>query len=232
VGPFQGHGLLGTDQLGRPLLQQLIRATSTALRTSGEAVALGIVLGALPGLLAGYAGGRLDALISWIVDTLMSFPVLVMAVCIIGFLGPGEGNAVLVIGIFISPAFARIARASVLSVKEEVFIEASRSIGTPQLMIIRQRILPNVIGPLLVQGSFAAASAILIEAGLSFLGLGAQPPNTSWGLMLADGFRLIARQPWLMVWPGVAISLTILAFNTLGDGMRDAIGRQIRTGPM
>jgi ABC-type dipeptide/oligopeptide/nickel transport system permease subunit len=153
-----------------------------------------------------------------------------MAVCIIGFLGAGEENTVLVIGLFLSPAFARIARSSTLSIKEEVFIEASRSIGTPQLMIIRRRIVPNIIGPLLVQGSFAAASAILIEAGLSFLGLGAQPPNTSWGLMLADGFRLISRQQWLIVWPGIMISVTVLALNTLGDGMRDAIGRQIRTG--
>jgi ABC-type dipeptide/oligopeptide/nickel transport system permease subunit len=137
---------------------------------------------------------------------------------------------VLVIGLFLSPAFARIARSSALSAKEEVFIEASRSIGTPQLMIIRRRIVPNIIGPLLVQVSFGAASAILIEAGLSFLGLGAQPPNVSWGLMLADGFRLISHQPWLMVWPGIMISLTVLALNALGDGMRDAIGRQIHTG--
>jgi peptide/nickel transport system permease protein len=158
----------------------------------------------------------------------MSFPPLILAIAIVGVLGPNLTNAMVAVGVIFAPRFVRLVRGTVLAVREETFIEASRSIGTPTFKIIRRHVLPNVMSPLIVQISLAAGFAMLAEASLSFLGLGAQPPDASWGAMLGRGFRYISRGPWLIFAPGTLIALTVLSFNILGDGIRDSIGREVR----
>jgi len=226
--PFKPGHWLGTDELGRDVLSRLIVGTRVAMLASGEAVAIALVLGVPPGLLAGYFGGRVDLTIMRITDAVQSFPPLILAIAMVGILGPGLFHAMLAVGVVFAPNFLRIVRAAVLEVREETFIEASRSIGTPTLRIVRTRILPNVLPPLLVQISLAAGFALLAEAALSFLGLGVQPPQASWGLMLGRGYDHLSRQPWLIVFPGIAIALAVLAFNVMGDGLGDSIGRERR----
>jgi peptide/nickel transport system permease protein len=219
---------LGTDELGRDVLSRLIYASRLSLLAALQAVVVGVVLGVPPGLVAGYLGGRIDVLIMRVTDAVMSFPPLILAIAIVGVLGPNLRNAMLAIGVVFAPRFVRLVRGTVLAVRAETFIEASRSIGTPMPKIIRRHILPNVMSPLIVQISLAAGFAMLAEASLSFLGLGAQPPDASWGVMLGRGFREISRAPWLVLAPGAAVAMTVLAFNVLGDGIRDSIGREIR----
>ena len=226
--PFTGGHILGTDELGRDTLSRLIVGTRVAVLAAGQAVLIAMVLGVPPGLAAGYFGGFVDLTIMRITDAVQSFPPLILAISVVGILGPGLRNAMLAVGIVFAPNFIRIVRGSVLEVREETFIEASRSIGTPTFRIVRTRILPNVLPPLLVQISLASGFALLAEASLSFLGFGVQLPNASWGLMLGRGYNNFSRQPWLIVWPGVLIALTVLAFNVIGDGLRDSIGREVR----
>jgi peptide/nickel transport system permease protein len=226
--PFQGGHILGTDELGRDTLSRLIVATRVAMQASAQAVIIAMLLGVVPGLIAGYVGGFVDLTIMRITDAVQSFPPLILAIAVVGILGPGLTNAMLAVGIIFFPNFLRIVRGAVLEVREETFIEASRSIGTPMSRIVRTRILPNVMPPLLVQISLAAGFALLAEASLSFLGLGVQLPQASWGQMLGRGYNNFSRQPWLIVWPGVTIALTVLAFNVMGDGLRDSIGREVR----
>lgn len=226
--PFQGGHILGTDELGRDTLSRLIDGTRVAMLAAGQAVLIAIVLGVPPGLLAGYFGGWVDLIIMRLTEAVQSFVPLILAIAIVGILGPGLRNAMLAVGIVFFPNFLRIVRASVLEVREETFIEASRSIGTPTMRILRSRILPNVLPPLLVQISLAAGFALLAEAGLSFLGLGVQLPQSSWGLMLGRGYTNLGRQPWLIAFPGIAIAITVLCFNVVGDGLRDSIGREVR----
>jgi peptide/nickel transport system permease protein len=223
----KGH-LLGTDALGRDMFSRLIVGTRVAVLASAQAVGVALVLGVPPGLVAGYFGRWVDLAIMRITDAVQSFPPLILAISVVGILGPGLRNAMLAVGVAFSPNFLRIVRGAVLEVREETFIEASRSIGTPTARIVRTRILPNVLPPLLVQVSLAAGFALLAEAGLSFLGLGVQPPQASWGLMLGDGYANLSRQPWLIVFPGIAIALAVLCFNVVGDGLSDSIGRELR----
>jgi ABC-type dipeptide/oligopeptide/nickel transport system permease subunit len=226
--PFTGGHFLGTDELGRDTFSRLIVATRVAMQASVEAVAIAMLLGVIPGLIAGYVGGFVDLVIMRITDAVQSFPPLILAIAVVGILGPGLNNAMLAVGIIFFPNFLRIVRGSVLEVREETFIEASRSIGTPMARIVRTRILPNVLPPLLVQISLAAGFALLAEASLSFLGLGVELPDSSWGQMLGRGYNNFSRQPWLIVWPGVTIALTVLAYNVMGDGLRDSLGREER----
>lgn len=219
---------LGTDELGRDVLSRLIFAARLSLLAAVQAVGVGVALGVLPGLAAGYLGKKVDLVIMRITDAVMSFPPLILAIAIVGVLGPNLTNAMIAIGIVFAPRFVRLVRGTVLAVREETFIEASRSIGTPTFTIIRRHILPNVMSPLVVQISLAAGFAMLAEASLSFLGLGAQPPDASWGVMLGRGFREISRAPWLVLAPGAAVALSVLSFNILGDGIRDSIGREVR----
>jgi ABC-type dipeptide/oligopeptide/nickel transport system permease subunit len=163
-------------------------------------------------------------------DALMSFPPLILAIAFVGVLGPSLTNAMFVIGVIFAPRFVRLVRGTVLSIREETFVEASRSIGTPTPRVILRHVLPNALSPLIVQISLTAAMAMLAEASLSFLGLGVQPPDASWGSMIERGFRYTATAPWLTVFPGLLIALTVLAFNILGDGLRDSLGREIRRG--
>jgi peptide/nickel transport system permease protein len=219
---------LGTDELGRDVFSRLLYAGRLSLMAAAQAVGVGVALGVVPGLLAGYLGKRVDVVIMRIADAVMSFPPLILAIAIVGVLGPNLTNAMVAVGVIFAPRFVRLVRGTVLAVREETFIEASRSIGTPTTKIIRRHILPNVLSPLIIQISLAAGFAMLAEASLSFLGLGAQPPDASWGAMLGRGFRYISRGPWLIFAPGTIIALTVLSFNVLGDGIRDSIGREVR----
>ncbi len=226
-GPSGGHWL-GTDELGRDVLSRMIYGTRVSLLAAIQAVVIAIILGVPPGLLAGYFGGWVDTVVSRINDTIMCFPPLLLAIAIVGVFGPNLRNAMLAVGIIFAPRFLRLMRASVLSVKEETFIEASRSIGTPTSRILRTRVLPNALSPMVVQISLSLGFAMLAEASLSFLGLGVQPPESSWGAMVGRAYRFLDQSPTLVLFPGTAIVLAVLAFNVLGDGLRDSIGREVR----
>ncbi|XVQ06359.1 ABC transporter permease [Spirillospora sp. CA-255316] len=227
AGPGPDH-LLGTDQNGRDVLSRLVFGARVSLVAALQAVAVALALGGPPGLLAGYLGGWVDLIVNRIVEAMMSFPPLLLAIAIVGVRGPGLGNAMLAIGIASSPRFCRLLRGVTLSARQENYVEAARSIGCSTWRILGRHILPNVVSPLVVQLSLAMGFAMLAEASLSFLGLGVTPPAASWGSMLGQAFRFLGRDPWLAVPPGVALTLAVLAFNVLGDGVRDAIGRQDR----
>lgn len=224
-----GDHWLGTDDLGRDVLSRLLFAGRVSLIAAVQAVVVGVVLGVPFGLLAGYRGGIVDTIIMRATDAVLSFPPLILAIAIVGVRGRGLTNAMIAVGIVFAPRFIRLVRGTVRAVVEETFIEASRSIGTPGWRIVTSRILPNVLSPLIVQISLAASFAMLAEAGLSFLGLGVQSPDASWGSMLGRAFSYINVAPWLSIFPGLCIAFTVLALNVLGDGMRDAIGREDRS---
>lgn len=228
--PPTAQHLLGTDDLGRDVLSRLLFASRVSLGAAAMAVGISFVLGTPFGLLAGYLGGRWDTLMSRFADTLMSMPTLILAIGIIAAMGPGLTNAMIALGIVYSPRLFRVVRGATLAVRAETFIEASISVGASTTRIIKRHVLPNVLSPLIVQLSLMMAFALLAEASLSFLGLGVVPPDASWGVMLGRAFRDIRVSPYLIYWPGLAIASTTLAFNMLGDGLRDALGREIRTG--
>lgn len=228
-GPTVQHWL-GTDSLGRDTLSRLMYAGRASLAAAALAVGIAVVAGVPLGMLAGYVGGKLDWLLSRAADVLMTFPAIVLAIAIIAATGPGLTTAMTALGIVYSPRLFRIVRSSTLGVRAETYIEASISIGTPSLTIIRKRILPNILSPLLVQTSLLLAAALLAEAALSLLGLGVIPPTPSWGNMLGRGFADIRSTPMLVVYPGIAIALATLSFNLIGDGLRDSFGRETRKG--
>lgn len=223
-----GDHWFGTDDLGRDVLSRILFAGRISLLAALEAVAVGVVLGVPFGLLSGYAGGWADTIVMRITDAVLSFPPLILAIAIVGIRGPGLTNAMIAVGIVFAPRFARLVRGTVRSVTEETFIEASRSIGTSGVRIVVWHVVPNVLSPLIVQVSLAASFAMLAEAGLSFLGLGVQAPDASWGSMLGRAFGYINLAPWLVIFPGACIALTVLALNVFGDGVRDAIGKEQR----
>ena len=226
-GPSAQHWF-GTDELGRDVLSRTLFAARISLLAAFQAVFIALLIGVPPGLVAGLWGGRVDSLIMRFTDALMAFPPLILAVAIIAALGPSLTNAMIAVGILLSPTFLRLMRGTAMSVAQETYVEAARSIGCSQSWIITRHILPNVVSPLFVQISVFAGVAMLSEAGLSFLGLGAQPPDSSWGAMVGRGFRYISHAPSLIVFPGVAIAATVLAFYVLGDGLRDSLGREVR----
>lgn len=226
-GPSADHWF-GTDELGRDVLSRTLFAARVSLLAATQAVIIALLIGVPPGLVAGLWGGRVDGLIMRATDALMSFPPLILAVAIIAVLGPSLTNAMLAVGVLLSPTFLRLMRATTMAVAQETYVEAARSIGCSQGWIIRKHVLPNVVSPLFVQISVFAGVAMLAEAGLSFLGLGAQPPDASWGAMVGRGFRYISHSPSLIVFPGLAIAITVLALYVLGDGMRDSLGREVR----
>jgi peptide/nickel transport system permease protein len=227
--PPHGHGL-GTDHLGRDVLSRLLVASRVSLQAATQSVGIGLVFGVPAGLAAGYFGRHVDAVISRISDAVLSFPPLILAVAVIAMLGANVTNAMIAIGILFAPRFLRLTRAEVLAIREETYIEAARSIGTPSSKILRHHVLPNALPPLIVQASLSAGFAMLAEASLSFLGLGVQPPRSSWGAMLSEASAVINREWTLMLAPGICIIVTTLAFNVLGDGLRDSIGRETRNG--
>lgn len=219
---------LGTDGLGRDTLSRLLYAGRVSLLAAALAVAIATIVGVPLGVLAGYVGGTVDWLLGRAGDVLMTFPAIVLAIAIIAATGPGLQNAMIALGIVYAPRLFRVARAATLQVRAETYVEASISIGTPALRVIRRRVLPNIASPVLVQVSVMLAAALLAEAALSLLGLGVVPPTPSWGVLLGTGFKEIRSTPLLVFWPGVMIAVATLAFNLLGDGVRDAMGRRAR----
>jgi len=219
---------LGADRLGRDTLSRLIYGARYSLLAAIEAVSVAVVLGVPPGLLAGFVRGRVDAVASMIAEAILSIPAIILALAIVGVLGPNLTNAMLAIGIVYAPWLFRVVRGAAISVREETYIEAARASGVRTRRIVAGHVLPNVMSPLIVQISLALGFAVLAEAAVSFLGLGVQPPNASWGVMLGQATSELERHPILVLVPGIAIVLTVLAFNTLGDGLNDSLGREIR----
>jgi ABC-type dipeptide/oligopeptide/nickel transport system permease subunit len=219
----QPQHFFGIDGNSRDLLSRIIYGSRLSLQIGLATVTFAIVIGTLIGAMAGYVGGWLDNGLMRIMDVLLAFPSLLLSIAIITILGRGLINALIAIGIVSIPIYARIVRASVLQVKEQEFISASRALGASPLTILMSHVLPNALTPLIVQGTLGIATAILDAAALSFLGLGAQPPTPEWGLMLGEERNSVFNAPYLVVFPGIAIMLTVLAFNLLGDGLRDAL---------
>jgi peptide/nickel transport system permease protein len=214
---------LGTDEVGRDILSRILYGARASLLAGVVSVAIAIGIGVPVGLLAGYVGGLVDAVISRITDAMLACPFLILAIALAAFLGPSLSNAMIAIGVTATPLFVRLTRGQVLSVKSEDYVEAARGVGNPHWRIALRHILPNVLPQLLVQATLTIATAIIAEASLSFLGLGQQPPAPSWGSMLNAAQRFLATAPWMAVWPGLAIFITVLSFNLLGDGLRDAL---------
>ena len=222
------ENILGTDELGRDTLSRIIYGARVSLVVAVVSVGLAFVLGTLLGSVSGYYKGPLDSVIMRIMDMILAFPYLLLAIVVVAYLGPSLQNAMMAIGITYVPRFARIVRGSVLEECGKDYVMAARSIGANNFRIIFLAILPNCMGPLIVQTTLSMASAILDAAALSFLGLGAQPPTPEWGAMIARSRSLILRASWVMTFPGIAILLAVLGFNLLGDGLRDAMDPRLR----
>ncbi|MDP9373938.1 MAG: ABC transporter permease [Chloroflexota bacterium] len=226
--PPNGTYLLGADEFGRDILSRIILGTRVALLVSVLAVGIALGLGALIGMIAGFQGGWVDEVLMRLMDILLAFPYLLVSIAIVAALGPGVVNTTIAVGIWATPAFARVVRGQVLGLKEREFILAARAIGVPTPRILWRHLLPNIIAPILVFSSLYMANAILLEAALSFLGLGIQPPWPSWGLMVATGRDFLRVAPHVATIPGLAIMLAVFGFNLLGDGLRDALDPRLR----
>ena len=220
--PSAAHWL-GTDEVGRDVFSRLVWGARTSMLAGLIPVLVALSISLPLGLLSGYAGGWVDMLLMRVVDAMLAIPFLIIAIALAAFLGPDIWNAMIAIGIAALPIFVRLARAAAMSVRAEDYVEATRSLGSAPLRIAVRHILPNMLPPLLVQTSVMAASAIIAEASLSFLGLGQQPPAPSWGSMLNAAQRHMAAAPWMAIAPGCAIFLLVISLNVLGDGLRDAL---------
>lgn len=218
---------MGTDELGRDVLARIIHGSQVSLQVGAISVSIALFGGLVIGLLAGYFRGFVDAILMRIVDMMFAFPGLVLAIVIAGLLGPTRRNAMIAIGIIITPAFARVVRAAVLEVMGFPFIESARALGASGTRIMARHLLPNITAPLIVMVTVYLSTAILSEAALSFLGLGTQPPEASWGGMLNTSRQYLDLAPWLSIFPGAAIMIVVLGFNFLGDGLRDVLDPRI-----
>ena len=214
---------MGTDENGRDVLARVIFGARASLLAGVVSVLIAAGIGVPAGLLAGFAGGWIDSLLSRIVDAMLACPFLILAIALAAFLGPDLTNAMIAIGVSTAPRFMRVARAATLDASSNDYVEAARAIGNPAWRVAVRHVLPNIVPPVMVQGTLAIAAAIIAEASLSFLGLGQQPPDPSWGSMLNSAQRFLSQAPWLAVFPGLAIFLCVLSFNLVGDGLRDAL---------
>jgi peptide/nickel transport system permease protein len=214
---------MGTDENGRDVLARVVFGARASLLAGVVSVVIAAGIGVPAGLMAGFAGGWMDAVLSRIVDAMLACPFLILAIALAAFLGPDLTNAMIAIGVSTAPRFMRVARAATLDASSNDYVEAARAIGNPGWRVAVRHVLPNIVPPVMVQGTLAIAAAIIAEASLSFLGLGQQPPDPSWGSMLNSAQRFLSQAPWLAVFPGLAIFLAVLSFNLVGDGLRDAL---------
>ncbi len=227
--PPGGKYPLGTDPLGRDVLSRLIHGARISLRIGLVSVGIAAVLGTTLGLLAGFYGRWLDLVVMRMIDLMLAFPNILLALAIIAILGPSIFNLMIAVGISATPGYARLVRGSVLSAKEHTYVEAAIAVGCPDSLIIWRHILPNVLAPVIILSTLGMAGAILTGAALSFLGLGVQPPTPEWGTMLSDGRNYLRKAWWITTFPGLAIMITVLSINMLGDGLRDALDPRLKT---
>lgn len=220
--PSTAH-VLGTDDFGRDVVSRIIHGSRVSLIVAFVSVLSGGTMGLVLGILSGYLGGRFDRVLTGLVDVLLSFPNLMLGLLVVVIVGGGLNGIIIAIAISMIPRFARLARGPTLSAKEKEYVDACRVMGAGTGRIVFRHILPNIIGPLVIAASLWMASAILLEANLSFLGLGVRPPTPTWGNMIRDGTTVMFQAPWLAVYPGLAIMLAVIAFNMLGDGLRDVL---------
>lgn len=225
--PSSTH-ILGTDEQGRDILSRIIDGTKISLRVGVTAVAFALTIGTILGAIAGYYGKRVDMIIMRVMDIILAFPSMLLAIAFMAALGTGIEKAIIAISIVTIPEYARIVRGSILSIKESEFVQAARVIGNSDAAIIFKHILPNVISPIVVRATLGISSAILDTAALGFLGLGVQPPAAEWGSMLGSGRTYFFNAPHIVLFPGIAITITVLAFNLFGDGLRDALDPKMR----
>ena len=226
AGPSATHPL-GTDQYGRDLLARIMRGAVSSLAVGAVSVSLALGLGVVAGTAGGYLGGWLDEAVMRLMDAVYGFPAVLSALLVTSVFGPGVLISMVAVGIASVPIFARLTRASVLTLKGQEFVVAARALGAGDLALLGRHVLPNTVSPLVVQATISFPIAILAEAALSYLGLGTQPPNPSWGSMLRDAQNFLARSPWYAVFPGGAIALAVLGFNLLGDGLRDLLDPRV-----
>ena len=225
--PSKDH-LFGTDEFGRDILSRIIHGSRISLQVGLIAVGISVIFGGFFGAVAGYYGGRIDNIIMRGMDILLSIPSILLAIAIAASLGPGLYNMMVAVGISTTPQYARIIRGSVLSLRGQEFVEAAKAVGSSDTRIIMKHILPNCLAPIIVQSTLGVASAILTAAGLSFIGLGIQPPTPEWGAMLSGGREYIRDYAYMTIFPGLAIMITILALNFLGDGLRDVLDPKLK----
>ena len=220
--------LLGTDEFGRDILSRIIYGARVSLQVGIISVGIALLIGGSMGLVSGYYRGMTDAVIGRAVDIMFAFPTIILIIAISGVLGPSLTTAMIAIGIVYAPIFARIVRGPTLAVMQQQYVEAANAIGAGRVRVMTRYVLPNIAAPIIVQATLAFSTAILAEATLSFLGLGTQPPDASWGIMLGTGRRFMELAPWVAVYPGIAIALAVLGWNLLGDALRDALDPQLR----
>jgi peptide/nickel transport system permease protein len=225
--PTSEH-IMGLDTYGRDTWARIVYGARVSLVVGICSVLLGGSLGTLMGLVAGYLGGRVENTIMRAVDILMAFPSLIMGLMVLAVLGAGLPKMILAIGIVLSPTFARVAHSATLSIKENEYVEVARSLGASKFRIIRTHVLPNILGEVVVLASIWTATAIRVEANLSFIGLGVSPPTPAWGTMIREGTRHLSDAPWVSIFPGLAILVTVLAFNLVGDGLRDILDPRLQ----